>query len=128
MAGRDLHKALGAASLVFHLPIAATGALLGIVALPWGTLDAGRGPSPAAAAAPLLPAARSLERLAREAERAMPGATITAFRFLPDDLVAVTMRVPGELDPRGASFVLLQAAGGSVVSVRSGARSTPDSV
>jgi uncharacterized iron-regulated membrane protein len=115
--GRDLHKALGAASLVFHLPIAATGALLGIVALPLGTLDVGRAPSRAAAAASWPPAARSLERLAREAERAMRGATITAFRFLPDGLVAVTMRVPGELHPRGTSFVLLQAAGGSVVRV-----------
>jgi uncharacterized iron-regulated membrane protein len=115
--GRDLHKALGAASLVFHLPIAATGALLGVVALPSGPLDVGRAPSLAAAAASLSPSARSLETLAREAERAMPSATITAFRFLPDGLVAVTMRVPGELDSRGASFVLLQAAGGSVVSV-----------
>jgi uncharacterized iron-regulated membrane protein len=115
--GRDLHKALGAASLVFHLPIAATGALLGIVALPSGTLDVGRAPSPATAAASRLPAARSLETLAREAERAMPGATITAFRFLPDDLVAATMRVPGELDPRGASVVVLEAAGGRIVSV-----------
>ena len=47
--GRDLHKALGAASLVFHLPIAATGALLGIVALPSGTLASAallRSPSP----------------------------------------------------------------------------------
>jgi uncharacterized iron-regulated membrane protein len=115
--GRDLHKALGAASLVFHLPIAATGGLLGIMALPSGTLEAGRAPSPAAAAALRPLAARSLETLAREAERAMPGATITSFRFLPDGLVAVTMRVPGELDPRGASFVFLQAAGASVVSV-----------
>ncbi len=114
---RDLHKALGAASLVFHLPIAATGALLGIVALPSGTLDVGRAPWRADAATSLPPAARSLERLAREAERAMPGATITAFRFLPDGLVAVTMRVPGELDPRGASVVLLEAAGERIVSV-----------
>jgi uncharacterized iron-regulated membrane protein len=122
--GRDLHKALGAASLVFHLPIAATGALLGMVALPSGALDVGRAPARLAAAASLAPAARSLETLAREAEHAMPRATITAFRFLPDGLVAVTMRVPGELDPRGASFVLLQAAGGSVVSV-SDARQAP---
>src|SRR5262249_55686705 len=37
--GADLHKALGAAALVFHLPIAATGALLGIGALSPAAVD-----------------------------------------------------------------------------------------
>ena len=112
--GRDLHKALGAASLVFHLPIAATGAFLGIAALSPGAVNEGPTLSPSS---PSL-GTRSVETLAREAERAMPGASITAFRFLPGPVVVVTMRAPGELDPHGASLVVVDAATGRVVTVR----------
>jgi uncharacterized iron-regulated membrane protein len=112
--GRDLHKALGAAVLVFHLPIAATGALLGITALSPGAVD---GEPTVSSSSPSL-RTRNVETLAREAERAMPGARITAFRFLPGPVVAVTMRAPGELDPHGASLVVVDATTGRVVTVR----------
>ncbi len=48
----------------------------------------------------------------------MPGARITAFRFLPGPVVAVTVRAPGELDPHGASLVVVDATTGRVVTVR----------
>jgi uncharacterized iron-regulated membrane protein len=112
--GRDLHKALGAASLVFHVPIAATGALLGITALSPGAVDG----EPTVSSSPPSLGTRNVEKLAREAERAMPGARITAFRFLPGPVVAVTMRAPGELDPHGASLVVVDATSGRVVTVR----------
>jgi uncharacterized iron-regulated membrane protein len=112
--GRDLHKALGAALLVFHLPIAATGALLGITALSPGAVDEAPTVSPPS---PSL-RTRHVETLARAAERAMPGARITAFRFLPGPVVAVTVRAPGELGPHGASLVVLDATTGRVLTVR----------
>src|SRR5256886_1637925 len=98
--GRDLHKALGAASLVFHLPVAATGALLGITALFPGAVDEAPTVSPSS---PSL-RTRHVETLARAAERAMPGARITAFRFLPGPVVAAAMPAPGEPGPPRASL------------------------
>jgi uncharacterized iron-regulated membrane protein len=118
--GYDLHKALGAASLLFHLPIAATGALLGLAALaPGMALDAPAwSRSPARTPLPL-------DALGREAERALPGGRIAAFHFSSaGSTVAVTMRMPGELDPRGASLVVLAAALGQALSVHD-ARQAP---
>lgn len=118
--GYDLHKALGAASLVFHLPLAATGALLGLAALLPETIQDDPLPSRAAARSPLL-----LDALAREAERVLPGGRITALSFLSGSaVVRVTMRMPGEVDPRGGSMVLLNASGGRPLSVRD-ARQAP---
>ena len=112
--GYDLHKALGAASLAFHLPIAATGALLGLAALVPEAVHE----EPALARMPARPPL-PLDALAREAERALPGGRLSAFRFAGDSVV-VTMRMPGELDVRGASVVVLGASDGRVVSVIDG--------
>jgi uncharacterized iron-regulated membrane protein len=110
----DLHKALGAGSLVVHLPIAATGALLGLAALLPETARDEPVLSRAAARSPL-----PLDALAREAERALPGGKITAFSFLSgSSMVRVSVRMPGEIDPRGGSVVLLDASGGRPLSVR----------
>jgi uncharacterized iron-regulated membrane protein len=112
--GYDLHKALGAASLAFHLPIAATGALLGLAAL----VPEAAHEEPALTRMPARPSL-PLDALAREAERALPGGRLTAFRLVGDSVV-VTMRMPGELDVRGASVVVLGASDGRVVSVIDG--------
>ena len=118
--GYDLHKALGAASLAFHLPIAATGALLGLAPLVLGMIHDEPTLSRAPARSPL-----PLDALAREAERALPGGRIMAFRFASGGaVVVVTMRMPGELDARGASVVILEASEGRVLSVRD-ARQAP---
>jgi uncharacterized iron-regulated membrane protein len=116
----DLHKALGAASLVFHLPMAATGAFLGIAALQPGIIHDGPAFTRQAARSPL-----PLAALAREADRALPGGTITALSFPPGGAaVIVTMRMPGEIGSRGASVVVLDAYEGAPLSVQD-ARQAP---
>ena len=118
--GYDLHKALGAASLAFHLPIAATGALLGLAALQPEQIQDEPVLSRVAARSP-----PSLDALAREAERALPGGRITELSLLSGGaIVKVTMRMSGELDSRGGSVVVMDASGGRPLSVRD-ARQAP---
>jgi uncharacterized iron-regulated membrane protein len=110
----DLHKTVGVASLAFNLPVALTGALLAVTAL---------GPSPPAGAKPpAAPAPESplaLDALALSADAALPGGRIVSLRLARDGGRAVVRkRLPGELDPRGASLVVVDRRSGAVLETR----------
>jgi uncharacterized iron-regulated membrane protein len=113
VAGRDLHRALGAASIAFHLPMVATGALLGFsVAL-----------SPRADDRPVRPdipagSPASFDTLARSVETLLLGGRITAFHLSPDNRrVTVRIRMPGDPDRHGGSAVVLAPSDARVLAV-----------
>jgi uncharacterized iron-regulated membrane protein len=111
--GRDLHRALGAASLAFHLPMAATGALLGLSVVLSSPADERSTP-------PGLPASSlvSFETLARSVDSLSLGGRITAFHLSPDNRrVTVSLRMPGDPDRHGGSAVVLAASGARVLAV-----------
>src|SRR5262245_59451825 len=102
----DVHKAVGACSLAFNLPVALTGTLLALAALAPSRAVAEPALLAAAASATLAP---SLDVIAHAADQALPGGAITAIRLAttPGAAVIVQKRLYGELDPRGASVILV---------------------
>ena len=120
MVGRDFHKALGVVSILFHLPIAATGAILGLSAIFSGASD--HGPT---ASGSVQGFRVSLDALARGAEAAVRGGRTTALRLSRHGgTVTVKLRTPGDLDPRGASVVILTASDARVLSIRDARRAS----
>lgn len=108
--GRDLHKLLGAGSILFHLPIVATGGALGLSALlPQATAVARA--SAQAAALPRLP----FDALARAAEAALPGGRVAALRIQTNGAVVVTMRMRDDPGQRGSGSVVLDGSDGRVL-------------
>jgi uncharacterized iron-regulated membrane protein len=120
----DVHKAVGAASLAFCLPVAVTGALLALAAL-GPAPDAGRqeptGSAPRAAPSPL-----SLDAVVGRAHAALPGGRLAGVETSTGSphLVLVRLRRVGELDPRGGSLVLVDRRAGEIVGVRDAGRGT----
>jgi len=105
----------GPVSLIFHCHTAATGALLGMAALSPGLSmrDRRLRPRLRRSNASRRGAGGRKSRASHAWRPASP-----AFRFLPGPVVAVTMRAPGELDPHGASLVVVDATTGRVVTLR----------
>jgi uncharacterized iron-regulated membrane protein len=139
--GYDVHKAVGAASLVFNLPIAVTGALLGLAALATPTADASaRRPMPGDAAARTTPVppgriALTVDAIVARADAVLPGRLVSV--TLPGDAAhpggpgpageraaVVRKALPGDLDRRGTGVVVVDPRTGEVLAVRGG-RETP---
>lgn len=115
--GYDLHRAVGVLSLLFNVPVALTGVLLGLAAL--------APPAPGLVPPPLASGARPglvplpLDAVARRADTVLPGGRLVSLRLSGDGegVALVRKRMPGDLDPRGSSLVLVDPYGGRILGV-----------
>jgi uncharacterized iron-regulated membrane protein len=111
----DLHRAMGALSLAFNVPVALTGLALALAAPGWSrdaAADSRPGPVPDRAHV-------SVDAVARAADRALPGGRLTSIRFGPGR-IEVRMRMPGDLDPRGTGSAVVDARTGVVLHASDG--------
>ncbi len=119
----DVHKAVGALSLAFNVPIALTGLLLALALGAAQDDQRGSGAAgPRSSSSPL-----PLDDIARAADAALPGGRITSLRFMlrAEGAIEVRKRMPGDIDPRGGSAALVDSRSGALIAVHDARRSPP---